>query len=38
MSTDLFLAVHNLFSSSQYWDYEYPNPDRWVEVGAVFKF
>lgn len=38
MSTDLFLVVHNLFSSSQYWDYEYPNPDRWVEVGAVFKF
>jgi vitamin B12 transporter len=38
MSADLFLAVHNLFDGSQYWDYEYPNPDRWAEVGARFKF
>jgi len=38
MNTDIFLAVHNLFSGGQYWDYEYPNPDRWAEVGARFKF
>jgi outer membrane receptor protein involved in Fe transport len=29
----VFIAVHNLFDGKQYWDYEYPNPPRWLEGG-----
>ena len=35
---DLFLKSHNIFNGNQMWDVDYPNPDRWVEVGAMFKF
>ena len=35
---DLFLKAHNIFNGNQMWDVDYPNPERWVEVGAVFKF
>jgi vitamin B12 transporter len=35
---DLFLKAHNLFNGNQMWDVDYPNPDRWMEVGAMFKF
>ncbi|MBU1405309.1 MAG: TonB-dependent receptor [Proteobacteria bacterium] len=35
---DLFLKAHNIFNGNQMWDVDYPNPDRWVEVGAMFKF
>lgn len=37
-NTDIFCAAHNLFNSSQYWDYEYPNPGRWVEAGVRLRF
>lgn len=37
-NADIFLAAHNLFNGSQYWDYEYPNPGRWVEAGMRFRF
>ena len=37
-NADIFLAAHNLFNGSQYWDYEYPNPGRWVEAGIRLKF
>lgn len=38
LQTEIFLKAHNIFNGSQYWDFAYPNPDRWVEAGAVFKF
>jgi len=36
--TELFVAVHNITNASQYWDFEYENPDRWVEAGLKFSF
>ncbi len=38
ITADLYLKCYNIFNGSQYFDYEYPNPERWVEVGASFKF
>jgi vitamin B12 transporter len=35
---DVFLKAHNIFNGVQRWDVDYPNPNRWVEVGTVFKF
>jgi vitamin B12 transporter len=35
---DLFFKAHNIFNGNQMWDVDYPNPDRWVEVGALFRF
>ena len=35
---ELYVKAHNIFNSSQYFDFEYPNPDRWVEAGIVLRF
>jgi len=35
---DLFFTAHNLFNGSQYWSIQYPNPERWVEAGLIFRF
>lgn len=35
---DVFLKAHNIFNGNQMWDVDFPNPERWVEVGAVFRF
>lgn len=35
---EAFLAVHNIFNSSQYLIDSYKNPKRWVEGGVRFKF
>ncbi|RJX29838.1 MAG: TonB-dependent receptor [Desulfurivibrio sp.] len=35
---EIYVKAHNLFNASQYFDYEYPNPDRWVEAGIVVRF
>ena len=35
---ELFLTVWNLFNSSQYQEYQYPNAGRWLEGGVRFKF
>ncbi|MDH5298571.1 MAG: TonB-dependent receptor [Desulfobulbaceae bacterium] len=38
VATDLFVKVHNLFNGGNYWDYEYPNPGRWLEAGVSLRF
>ncbi|MBU4260737.1 MAG: TonB-dependent receptor [Proteobacteria bacterium] len=35
---EVYVKTHNIFNASQYYDFEYPNPDRWVEAGIVVKF
>ncbi|MCK9295529.1 MAG: TonB-dependent receptor [Desulfobulbaceae bacterium] len=35
---EIYVKVHNIFNASQYFDYEYPNPDRWLEAGIVVRF
>ncbi|MEW6520751.1 MAG: TonB-dependent receptor [Thermodesulfobacteriota bacterium] len=35
---EIYVKAHNLFNASQYFDYEYPNPDRWLEAGIVVRF
>jgi vitamin B12 transporter len=35
---EIYVKAHNIFNASQYFDYEYPNPDRWVEAGIVVRF
>lgn len=37
-STELFLAVHNLFSSNYCTVAAYPNPGRWFEGGVRVRF
>ncbi len=37
-STELFLTVHNLFSSANYTMEVYPNPGRWFEGGVRVRF
>lgn len=37
-SGEVYLKAHNIFNGNQYWDYEYPNPERWVEAGIALKF
>lgn len=37
-SGEVYLKAHNIFNGNQYFDYEYPNPERWVEAGIAFKF
>jgi len=38
VQAEVFASVHNLTNASQYWDFEYANPDRWVEVGLKLSF
>ncbi|MDH5525643.1 MAG: TonB-dependent receptor [Desulfobulbaceae bacterium] len=35
---EVFIKGHNIFNSSQYADYQNPNPDRWVEAGIKLRF
>ncbi len=35
---EVYLKGHNIFNSDQYFDVDYPNPNRWVEVGLALKF
>jgi len=35
---EIYVKAHNIFNASHYFDYEYPNPDRWVEAGIVVRF
>ncbi len=38
LTGELYLKVHNIFNGSQYFDYEYPNPERWIEAGIALTF
>jgi len=35
---EIYLKAHNIFNGKQYWDVDYPNPERWVEAGVAFNF
>ncbi|MCI5125148.1 MAG: TonB-dependent receptor, partial [Candidatus Electrothrix sp. AR5] len=35
---EVYLKGHNIFNSDQYFDVDYPNPERWLEVGFALKF
>lgn len=35
---EVYLKGRNIFNGNQYWDYEYPNPGRWLEAGLVLNF
>ncbi|TFG36745.1 MAG: TonB-dependent receptor [Desulfobacterales bacterium] len=35
---EVYVKAHNIFNASQYFDFEYPNPYRWVEAGIVLRF
>ncbi len=35
---DIFLKANNIFSGSQYTYSDNKNPQRWIEIGARFKF
>lgn len=37
-SMELFLAGHNIFKGSQYSNYFFKNPGRWLEAGIRYKF
>jgi len=38
LNGEVYLKGHNLFNGDQYFDIDYPNPKRWVEVGVSFTF
>jgi len=38
VTLEAFLSVHNLFNGAQYYYYQFPNPDRWVEGGVRVAF
>ncbi|MBI5558837.1 MAG: TonB-dependent receptor [Deltaproteobacteria bacterium] len=38
LSGEIYLKAHNIFNGSQYWDLEFPNPERWLEAGIAFTF
>ncbi|MCW5209361.1 hypothetical protein VU10_04075 [Desulfobulbus sp. US1] len=38
LSGEIFLKGHNIFNGDQYIDFEYPNPERWLETGLTVKF
>ncbi|MCI5142586.1 MAG: TonB-dependent receptor [Candidatus Electrothrix sp. ATG1] len=35
---EIYLKGHNIFNGNQYFDVDYPNPERWLEVGLALKF
>jgi len=35
---ELFVKARNIFNGNQYWDEDYPNPERWVEAGMSLGF
>jgi vitamin B12 transporter len=38
LNGEIYLKGHNIFNEEQYFDVEYPNPERWLEAGLAFKF
>lgn len=38
LNGEVYLKGHNIFNADQYFDVDYPNPERWLEVGCVLKF
>ncbi|WLE95806.1 MAG: TonB-dependent receptor [Candidatus Electrothrix communis] len=37
-SGEIYLKGHNIFNGEQYFDVDYPNPERWLEAGLALKF
>ncbi|WPD22412.1 MAG: TonB-dependent receptor [Candidatus Electrothrix scaldis] len=37
-SGEFYLKGHNIFNGELYFDRDYPNPERWLEVGLAVKF
>ncbi len=35
---EIYLKGHNLLNGKQFWDIDFPNPDRWLEAGVSFSF
>ncbi len=35
---EVYCKAHNLFNGDQYWDVDYANPERWIEVGIAFTY
>ena len=35
---EIYLKGYNIFNGDQYFDVDYPNPKRWVEVGLALTF
>ena len=38
LNGEIYLKGHNIFNGDQYFDIDYPNPERWFEMGIAFKF
>lgn len=38
IESELFMVVHNVFDGRQYWDSDYQNPGRWLEVGIKVSY
>ncbi|MEJ2691012.1 MAG: TonB-dependent receptor [Deltaproteobacteria bacterium] len=38
LQPEVFASVHNLTNASQFWDFEYANPNRWVEAGVKVNY
>ncbi len=38
LNSEVYLKGHNIFNSNLYFDIDYPNPERWLEVGLAVKF
>ncbi len=38
LNGEIYLKGHNIFNDNQYFDIDYPNPERWFEVGLSFKY
>ncbi len=37
-SGEVYLKGYNIFDRDQYFDIDYPNPGRWLEMGVALKF
>ncbi|MDU9047413.1 MAG: TonB-dependent receptor [Candidatus Electrothrix sp. Rat3] len=38
LNGEVYLKGHNIFNRDQYFDVDYPNPERWLEAGLALKF
>jgi vitamin B12 transporter len=38
LSGEVYFKGHNIFNGKQYFDRDYPNPERWLELGLALKF
>ncbi|MGB5686336.1 MAG: TonB-dependent receptor [Candidatus Electrothrix sp.] len=38
LNGEVYLKGHNIFNGNLYFDVDYPNPERWLEVGLAVKF